>query len=269
MRGHLESQHEETGGDRKPRKKRKKQDTETETEAEESEESEEEGGEWEEKMESEREERMEGFVRQFKRRKEVDRKREKDTPWVCDVGKCRKRYQSVSSTFFVVSACCDLFHSMTQATALTSHQSAKHTLQSTSAPSAPSLEVAPLINLALPPLPLPKPRPRPVPTNPNPSPAASTLLDLLTGHNYSPTASTSDNTRKFLCPFPGLLYDERFVEDVEVDEKHNQGDDDDCEWRFGRIYDVKRHLKSTHGIEVEAKTLESWYQGFEDDEGVR
>jgi len=36
------------------------------------------------------------------------------------------------------------------------------------------------------------------------------------------------------------------------------GDAAPCEWVFGRAYDLRRHLRAVHGVELDKGTVDGW-----------
>ncbi|GAA6013971.1 hypothetical protein JCM11491_003473 [Sporobolomyces phaffii] len=152
-------------------------------------------------------------------------------------------------------------------------------------------------SLSLPfPLPLPPPHrvhPTPPPRSSVPPPT-SQFLDLLTGANYAtpgagsgaqpdpPSSSTSKRElpRKYPCPFPAILalpYRSTTSSSTTTSTpvasrpsspacQSKDGDDEDdgegvCRFWFKRVYDVERHLKSRHGVDLvnARETLRTWY----------
>lgn len=130
---------------------------------------------------------------------------------------------------------------------------------------------------------------------PSQVPTASQYLDSLTGSNYaapsraaaeskSAAPSKRELVRKFPCPFPAILgLPFKSVEYKPSTPSRSRGsspggpledavagydDDNDeglCSFWFKRIYDVERHLRSRHGVEmVDSKsTLKTWYEELE------
>ncbi|KAI7933695.1 hypothetical protein MJO28_017526 [Puccinia striiformis f. sp. tritici] len=104
-----------------------------------------------------------------------------------------------------------------------------------------------------------------------------TQVDLLTGIGYSnPIPPSSDaithstSYRKFACPFSQLnLSHSSSVDHQETDlhqpprEESRAGivpqEDQICLFRFNRLYDVQRHLKSHHSLSVERDTLKDFF----------
>ncbi|GAA5994458.1 hypothetical protein JCM5350_007042 [Sporobolomyces pararoseus] len=128
---------------------------------------------------------------------------------------------------------------------------------------------------------------------PDPS---SELFDSLTGSNYAfpptqtsnstPTGSKRELARKFPCPFPAILglpfKSVQYRPSTPSASRHSSpgapldehgeidGEDDEglCSYWFKRIYDVERHLRSKHGVEmVDSKeTLKRWYEELAKDD---
>lgn len=95
------------------------------------------------------------------------------------------------------------------------------------------------------------------------------VVDLLTGHNYIPVDSTEPGARRFACPFPNgmraidaSLLEKNGAEAVEEEEVEEEG----CEYRFMRVYDVVRHLKASHALTIDQNQLNDWYEEREGDE---
>ncbi|KAK4705876.1 hypothetical protein P7C70_g338, partial [Phenoliferia sp. Uapishka_3] len=205
-------------------------ETGTEVEVEDEEE------EWD-RMESEREERMDAAKKwegSRKRRRlekeeavaaEIEQvmvEEDRNTPFACHAGKCKRRFKSPYSA---------------KARALTDHTSLKHSVNTTTATNATES---------------PK-------TDPSPSAApAVPVLDLLTGANYN-------TTRKFACPYPAILSISQPLELEDIsDEDAEEGEEGaECAYAFGRIYDLERHLRSWHRIEVHREELREWMEGDE------
>ena len=85
--------------------------------------------------------------------------------------------------------------------------------------------------------------------------------DLITGANYAPSP-TSLSTRKFPCPFPAIqaIATRLELEDVDEEEMGDWEDDQECGYWFKRVYDVERHLRSRHGVEVHRQALAEWLE---------
>lgn len=118
------------------------------------------------------------------------------------------------------------------------------------------------------------------------APASSFYRDLVTGANYAHRASTSSASasataikpgddrprpglthvpRQFACPFPAILalpFED--VKEVLPGAEGEGGDDAEgtCGFWFKRVYDVERHLRSRHGVEMVGgrRTLDTWFE---------
>ncbi|GAA6003772.1 hypothetical protein JCM10207_003591 [Rhodosporidiobolus poonsookiae] len=121
----------------------------------------------------------------------------------------------------------------------------------------------------------------------------SVYLDLLTGANYASASNvTSTSTtsaspskkgglasvaRRYPCPFPAILalpftdlgpgaQSVKPEPDSDDDGALGGEDDSDCEgmcrFRFKRVYDVERHLRARHGVEMKGgrKVLDEWFK---------
>jgi general transcription factor IIIA len=93
------------------------------------------------------------------------------------------------------------------------------------------------------------------PPSPRKDKATVPLLDLLTGHNYAPASAShpSSSTRTIPCPYPDIL-------DLVEEERAGDVQHPPCGYWFGRIYDLERHLKGTHGLVVERDELEEYME---------
>lgn len=99
---------------------------------------------------------------------------------------------------------------------------------------------------------------------------------ILNGAGPHPTTTTTGGlVRKYPCPFPAILsmpHKELVVGDALPgggDEGEEGPDDDDsssssglCRYWFKRVYDVERHLRARHGIEMDGgrEVLDAWFQ---------
>jgi len=97
---------------------------------------------------------------------------------------------------------------------------------------------------------------------PAPTPASSSrkkgekdkvsTIDIITGKHYAKHVET----KTIQCPWPDLFdVDPGKRASLETEGK------DLCPHRFGRAYDLRRHLKAAHGFEVEADVLKIWVKG--------
>lgn len=82
------------------------------------------------------------------------------------------------------------------------------------------------------------------PDSSNPS-AGPSAIDILTGVAYADRAQTLLHNRKVhTCPFRTFM--------------PNTDDNIDCPFVFSRAYDLKRHLKSSHDIELSREDADRW-----------
>ncbi|KAI0030681.1 hypothetical protein K488DRAFT_53720 [Vararia minispora EC-137] len=81
--------------------------------------------------------------------------------------------------------------------------------------------------------------------------ALPSLIDDITGRSYAAAASA----RKLACPYPdfdGLAVD---VSSSVVSSPSS------CAYVFHRKYDLRRHLRAVHGIDIEKDVLDRWTKG--------
>ncbi|KAL8276893.1 hypothetical protein RQP46_010721 [Phenoliferia psychrophenolica] len=113
---------------------------------------------------------------------------------------------------------------------------------------------------AIPPTPSSRPKRAATSRTPKPKPklAEPSLLDLLTGSNY-------DDNRKYPCPYPDIQSISHPLEDDDLsDAEGPQGEEGvACDYRFKRVYDVERHLRSFHHLEAHRDELREWFEGEE------
>ncbi|KAF7428555.1 Strongly-conserved Zn-finger binding protein (TFIIIA) [Pleurotus ostreatus] len=80
-------------------------------------------------------------------------------------------------------------------------------------------------------------------------------IDAVTGNSYSKRAAEKVETAKALrCPHPHLqglgLLDTALATILESESS--------CEYVFSRAYDLRRHLRANHGIELEKDVVDKW-----------
>lgn len=122
------------------------------------------------------------------------------------------------------------------------------------------------------------------------APPGVSLIDLITGRGYEPTDSEREvdvgrplraeaqqdavkkaRKRRFACPFPDVLDIGIQLPPSPVVSRASssalpspttaaEDDEGPCPFRFSRIYDVERHLRSRHRVEVERGELEKWFE---------
>ena len=156
-----------------------------------------------------------------------------DAPFACSGDLCSRRFKSVPfiSSHSLPSL---LTQSFFQASALETHTSLKHGV------------IAPT----------PRPsRGASKPSSPAAKAASLPLLDLLIGTNYS-------ESRKYPCPYPSILSISQPLEDEDLSDADAPTGEEGaiCAYRFGRAYDVDRHLRSWHRVEVHRDELREWLE---------
>lgn len=77
----------------------------------------------------------------------------------------------------------------------------------------------------------------------------SGVLDLLTGKQYLKTRTTQRAKRLIPCPWPHMLAANR-TSSASVSDKPG------CSFVFSRIYDLRRHLRAEHDLEVDQSVLD-------------
>lgn len=96
------------------------------------------------------------------------------------------------------------------------------------------------------------------------NPDSKTFMDIDTilGKRYSDRAQQRLASHQgVLCPFPHLPMD--FLLDSSPTSFTPAGSStphqkEKCEYVFSRAYDFRRHLRATHGVEVEKEKVERW-----------
>lgn len=74
------------------------------------------------------------------------------------------------------------------------------------------------------------------------------IMDLLTGKHYSKPLTTSRNIQRSLhCPWPNIAAAGSGTPISGVQ----------CTFIFSRVYDLRRHLRSEHGLEIEQEILDA------------
>jgi general transcription factor IIIA len=116
-------------------------------------------------------------------------------------------------------------------------------------------------------------RAAPVPTStkrrathgPPPTGQPSSLIDDITGHTYAVSAGV----RKLACPFPSLNGLAVTLPSATASSTTSMYVEDSssagaalpvraCAYVFGRAYDLRRHLRAVHGVEVDKDVLDAW-----------
>ncbi|KAL1710673.1 hypothetical protein EV121DRAFT_192394 [Schizophyllum commune] len=94
----------------------------------------------------------------------------------------------------------------------------------------------------------------------------NTLIDLITGSTYAKKAQDRLRTATSLCcPFPDLsglplLSDAASnpISDANSTPLPTTSASHACEYVFSRAYDLRRHLRATHGLETDKDALDAW-----------
>ena len=109
----------------------------------------------------------------------------------------------------------------------------------------------------------------------NVSAETQALMNSITGLGYGPSSNplAPPPSRHIPCQYPGILQIAKFVScDTDDEENHTMDEDNEvgerktCAFRFKRIYDLERHLKSAHGVYVELESLTRWVEKAEERE---
>ena len=99
----------------------------------------------------------------------------------------------------------------------------------------------------------------------------ATAIDVITGKAYA-AASARGGARLLRCPYPAF---DGFAEAIELHDPFadsDAGEDGDgrgrrgrerevCEFAFRRAYDVRRHLRGAHGVELGKEAVDAWARG--------
>ncbi|KAF8677527.1 Zinc finger, C2H2 type [Rhizoctonia solani] len=104
------------------------------------------------------------------------------------------------------------------------------------------------------------PKPNSKPTNQKNTAKAGTLIGLLTGQDYdeSPQSSKSNappRPRLISCPWPSAFGTTKLVNEPASSTIDNLVK---CAFKFSRAYDLRRHLRSAHGLEAGADEVNAW-----------
>lgn len=192
----------------------------------------------------------------------------------CQVENCRKPFKSVSSFFLPRYAQLTI---ALQATALRSHTERVHnTPPIAKRPPTKKHNFTLIIDPVKPPAAKAKPAA---------PPAVDPLIARLTGFGYGPSSNPADPApaRKIPCPFPRILTIAHHVscetdDEAEPDDKYAARafvlDEamegiQDCAFRFKRVYDLERHLRSAHGAGVDKELLEIWVKRDQERERMK
>lgn len=86
------------------------------------------------------------------------------------------------------------------------------------------------------------------------------MIGWITGTDYT-SSSMHRNTRRELVPCP---WPDRFeFEELSADEALQvQGDIRQCTFVFSRAYDLRRHLKAGHGLDLTKDLMDRWVMNW-------
>lgn len=80
-------------------------------------------------------------------------------------------------------------------------------------------------------------------------------IDWITGKEYT-TPSAHNNTRRPLVPCP---WPDRFNLSIPLDEDEPT---EKCSYIFGRAYDLRRHLKAVHSLDLTKEEVDGWVRAY-------
>lgn len=86
----------------------------------------------------------------------------------------------------------------------------------------------------------------------NPQTKRTAAIDDITGKNYATRAQERlSNATTLQCPHPHMHVLLPSLEST-------SGSSKQCDYVFSRAYDLRRHLRSEHGLEVEKEAVDEW-----------
>ncbi|KAL1746200.1 hypothetical protein HDZ31DRAFT_62460 [Schizophyllum fasciatum] len=89
-------------------------------------------------------------------------------------------------------------------------------------------------------------------------PDASTFIDLITGSTYAKKAQDRLRTATSLsCPYPDLS-GLPIAPPATTGSSSSASTSHTCDYVFSRAYDLRRHLRATHGVETDKDALDTW-----------
>ena len=81
------------------------------------------------------------------------------------------------------------------------------------------------------------------------------IIDEITGVAYAKRRSTGVQAPPLKCPYPTM----ESLPSVLPERRNLWGKDAaPCEYVFGRAYDLRRHLRAVHGIDLDKETVDEW-----------
>jgi general transcription factor IIIA len=89
-------------------------------------------------------------------------------------------------------------------------------------------------------------------------PAIGHAIGLITGQDYHesrnpPKANATHRSRVIACPWPDAFGAKKFLGG-----SASAGHSTKCAFIFSRAYDLRRHLRSAHGLDVDAHEVSAW-----------
>jgi general transcription factor IIIA len=97
-----------------------------------------------------------------------------------------------------------------------------------------------------------RPRPKKRKTQRSQSPDVS-IINEITGVAYEERAARTPAPLR--CPYPAM---EGLLSAGTVGGQSLWGDAAPCEYVFGRAYDLRRHLRAVHGVELDKEVVDAW-----------
>ena len=93
----------------------------------------------------------------------------------------------------------------------------------------------------------------------------SSTIEWITGTNYT-SPSTHRNTRRALvpCPWPNG-FEPKDPNRNELLQVQADADIGRCAFVFSRAYDLRRHLKADHGLELTKNEMDEWVRNWREE----
>ena len=87
----------------------------------------------------------------------------------------------------------------------------------------------------------------------------TSMINEITGVAYE--ERTANTPAPLRCPYPAM---EGFPPPPSLERLSIYGDARPCEYVFGRAYDLRRHLRAVHGVELQKETVDVWARKIRD-----